>query len=410
MITLGLLRAFRNRGIDVVSAKSGPDYIDPAFHQAASGAACVNLDAWAMQPAQLRGLAHGQAGDLLLIEGAMGLFDGAPDAGDPLGRGSVADLAETLSLPVILVLDASKQAQTAAAVVAGLAGFHSGVKIAGVILNQVGSARHKDMLEAAIQTTGVPVLGAIPRTTDLAWPSRHLGLVQAQEDHVLEAFIQKAAALLAANVDLDQLINIAAPIANAPKTAGLPPLGQRIAVARDAAFAFSYPHMLAGWRQAGAEISFFSPLLDQIPDPSADAIFLPGGYPELYAGRLAGNQRFKAAMRAATAVIYGECGGYMMLGEHLTDAKGITHKMLGLLPVSTSFSERKLHLGYRNLTVLAGPLQGQYLKGHEFHYACITAQSNTGHLFAASNSLSNSLDDIGHIRGNVSGSFAHIIC
>lgn len=396
----------------MTSAKSGPDYIDPQFHTAASGAACVNLDAWAMPLAQLRGLASGQDGELLVVEGAMGLFDGAPDAGDLMGRGSVADLAEALDLPVVLVLDAAKQSQTAAAVVHGLASLRPSVKIAGVILNQIGSPRHGEIIRSAIGAIGIPVLGAVPRSPNLQAPSRHLGLVQAQEHDDLEGFIEAAASLLETNVDLEALHALAAPIGTATRAAGLPPIGSKIAVARDAAFAFSYPHMLEDWRLAGAELSFFSPLNDEGPVADADAVFLPGGYPELYAGRLAQNDGFAAAMLAAKnrgALIYGECGGYMTLGESLTDAEGVAHRMLGFLPVSTSFTTRKLHLGYRRLAPMAGVPWSGGLMGHEFHYASVIEESAEGRLFKAQNSMREELADMGHVRGNVCGSFAHVI-
>ncbi len=413
MITLGLLRAFQKRGVRVTSAKSGPDYIDPQFHNAASGAACVNLDAWAMPPTQLRGLAGGQDGELLIVEGAMGLFDGAPDAGDPMGRGSVADLAEVLDLPVVLVLDAAKQSQTAAAIVHGLASLRPSVKIAGVILNQISSSRHGEIIKKAISAIGIPVLGVVPRASALRAPSRHLGLVQAQEHADIEKFIEVAAGLLKSNVDLDALHALATPIDTATRAAGLPPIGSRIAVARDVAFAFAYPHMLEDWRLAGAEISTFSPLNNEGPAADANAVFLPGGYPELYAGALAQNASFASAMLVAKkrgALIYGECGGYMTLGESLTDANGMAHRMLGFLPVSTSFAARKLHLGYRRLAPMGNtPWQGG-LMGHEFHYASVIEESGEDRLFTAKNSMGETLADMGHIRGNVCGSFAHVIC
>jgi len=412
MITLGLLRAFKRRGVRVTSAKSGPDYIDPQFHKAASGAACVNLDAWAMPPAQLRGLAAGQDGELLIIEGAMGLFDGAPDVGDPMGRGSVADLAETLDLPVVLVLDSAKQSQTAAAIVHGLGSLRPSVKIAGVILNQIGSPRHSEMIARAIGSIGIPVLGAVPRTPTLQAPSRHLGLVQAQEHADLEGFIEAAANLITANVDLEALHALAAPIGTATRAAGLPPIGSRIAVARDAAFMFAYPHMLEDWLSSGAEVSVFSPLNDEGPSPDADAVFLPGGYPELYAGRLAQSEGFAAVMLAAKdrgALIYGECGGYMTLGESLTDADGVAHRMLGFLPVNTSFAARKLHLGYRRLRPMTDVPWSGGLLGHEFHYASVVEESAEGRLFSTQNSMCEELADMGHVRGKVCGSFAHVI-
>ncbi len=406
VVMLGLLRALRRQGVDICSAKSGPDYIDPAFHAAATGKACINLDAWAMPPEALRAMAHRQPSGLLLIEGAMGLFDGAPVAGAALGRGSVADLAEVLDLPVVLVVDVARQAQSVAAVVAGLAGFRKGVRVAGVILNRVGSDRHRMIIERAIE--GIPVLGAVPRDARMVRESRHLGLVQAGEDAGLEGFIEGAADVVAESLDLSALRALAEGLPAAGPAPRIAPPGQRIAVARDEAFAFAYPHMLEGWRAAGAALSFFSPLADEGPDADADAVFLPGGYPELHAGRLAAAGRFKALMRAGAAQVYGECGGYMVLGEGLVDAKGARHEMLGLLPVSTSFATRRLHLGYRMLTGLAGPLKGLRLPAHEFHYASVLA-SAPADLFAAEDSTGVDLGVIGHRRGRVSGSFAHVI-
>lgn len=411
MVTLGLLRAFRNRGVRVVSAKSGPDYIDPQFHAAASGQECVNLDAWAMPAPQIQGLAAEQSGDLLIVEGAMGLFDGAPDTTNPMGTGSVADLAEILDLPVILVLDAAKQSQTAAAVVHGLATLRPSIKIAGVILNRLGSARHGTGIARAITSIGVPVLGQVPRSVEMCTPSRHLGLVQAIENPDLDAFIDKAAELVSTHVDLAGLTATATPISRVVQTAGLPPLAQRVAVAKDAAFAFSYPHILDAWRRDGAEVSFFSPLNDEGPVKGAGAVFLPGGYPELFAGQLAANTNFKDGMKnAATSgtLIYGECGGYMTLGETLTDKDGYAHRMLGLLPVHTSFANPKLHLGYRHLEPLAGLPWAESLRGHEFHYASVTSGEGPP-LFAARDSLNNELKNMGHANRRVCGSFAHVI-
>ncbi len=406
VVTLGLLRALRRQGVDICSAKSGPDYIDPAFHAAATGKPCVNLDAWAMGPEALRAMAHRQASGLLLIEGAMGLFDAAPVAGSAVGKGSVADLAEVLELPVVLVVDVARQAQTVAAVVAGLASFRKGVRVAGVILNRVGSDKHRMMIERAI--SGVPVLGAVPRDARMVRESRHLGLVQAGEDAGLEAFIEGAADVVEAGVELGALASLAEDLPAAGPRPRVAPLGQRIAVARDDAFAFAYPHMLEGWRAAGAEVSFFSPLADEGPKADADAVFLPGGYPELHAGRLAAAGRFKAVMCASEALIYGECGGYIVLGEGLVDADGRRHEMLGRLPVSTSFAARKLHLGYRMLEAQAGVFQGDVLPAHEFHYASIV-EGAPANLFSARDSMGADLGMMGHVSGRVSGSFAHVI-
>lgn len=423
MIVAGLLAALRARGVDVRAAKSGPDYIDPAFHCAASGQSCVNLDAWAMPPEQLRGLAAAQGGDLLLVEGAMGLFDGAPDAHNPMGRGAVAELAVHLGLPVVLVVDVSRAAQTAAVLAKGLAdalaaraGASGGdiyeQKMVGVILNRVASPRHEAMLRAAFGHYGLNVLGAVPRAAVMARESRHLGLVQAGEDAGLPAHLAAMAAHVAAHVDLAALQALAAPLAPAATVCGLPPFGQRIAVARDVAFAFAYPHLLEGWHRAGAVIMLFSPLADEGPDASADAVFLPGGYPELHAGVLSGATQFRAGMAAAVvrgATVYGECGGYMVLGAGLVDANGARHKMLGLLPVETSFEQRKLTLGYRRLSPLGGPFGAAARYGHEFHYATIAHQDPENPLWQAADSLGVELGTIGQRRGRVYGAFAHVI-
>ncbi|MCC5976307.1 MAG: cobyrinate a,c-diamide synthase [Rubellimicrobium sp.] len=407
-VTLGLLRAFRDRGHPLRGAKSGPDYIDPRFHEAASGWPCMTLDAWAMTPARLQGLASGP--EDLLIEGAMGLFDGAP----PDGCGATADLARLFRLPVVLVVDAAKMAQSIAPLVRGFARHDSDVAIAGVILNRTGSPRHAAMLRRALEPLDLPVLGAIPRTEGLAHPSRHLGLVQASERPDLDAFLDHAAAIVAAQCDLEALAALFAPFARtAPGSAAPPapaadPPAQRIALASDAAFAFAYPHLLADWRQAGAEILPFSPLADD-PVPQADLVLLPGGYPELHAGRLAAAATFLDSLRraAATTPVHGECGGYMVLGDGLIDAAGQRHAMAGLLRLETSFATRRLHLGYREVTATRGPFPGRWA-AHEFHYAT-TCRADGEPLYDACDAEGTPLPPMGLIDGGVSGSFAHLI-
>jgi len=409
-VTLGLLRALRERGLAVVSAKSGPDFIDPAFHHAATGAPCATLDPWAADPAQLVSRMP-DGGDLLVVEGAMGLFDGARDGRSAMGRGASADLAAALGLPVILVLDVAAQGQTAAAIAAGLARFRADVAVAGAILNRVASPRHAAMVRGAVASV-TPVYGALPRAAALAVPSRHLGLVQAGEHPDLERLITGAAGLIAERCDLAALIGAARPVPRPGVPRRLAPLGQRIAVAEDLAFAFAYPHMLADWRAAGAEIRPFSPLADEAPDRTADAVFLPGGYPELHAGRIAAAARFRAGMTAAVdrgATVYGECGGYMVMGRGLVDAGGESHRMLGLLGLETSFARRQRHLGYRRLVALDGaaPWSGP-LAAHEFHYATTLKAEGTP-LFEARDAAGAALGRIGLCAGRVMGSFAHVI-
>ncbi len=399
-LTLGILRALKNRGIAMGSGKSGPDYIDPRFHEAASGAPCVNLDAWAMSPDRIRHLAANDTP--ILIEGAMGLFDGAP----PMGKGATADLARILGLPCVLICDVSKQSQSVAAVVEGFSRHADDVNIVGVILNKVGSPRHETMLRRALTPIGLPILGAVYRDAKLETPSRHLGLVQANERDDLEGFLDYSANIAAKSIDIDLLLSL---FASTSKPTGnpkiLPPPAQSIAIASDQAFAFAYPHLLSAWQKAGAKLSFFSPLANQAPAPS-DLVILPGGYPELHAGKLANNQAFITGMQKAKSV-YGECGGYMTLGEGLIDADGKHHKMLGLLPLETSFAKRKLHLGYRNLAPLGG-LWDLPLNGHEFHYAT-TIKANGQPLFYATDAENTELSPMGLINGPYSGSFAHII-
>lgn len=402
-ITLGILRALRRIGAPVRSAKSGPDYIDPAFHAAASGQPCMNLDAWAMAPDRIATLVDGP--DDLIIEGAMGLFDGAP----PDGAGATADLARHLGLPVILVVNAAAMSQSVAALVEGFARFDDDVRIAGVILNNVGSDRHRDMLMRALRKTDVPVLACIPRAAALSRPSRHLGLVQAGEMPDLEPFLEAAADIIADHIDLTDLHGLMRPpdLSVAPfVTKKVAP--KSIAVARDAAFTFVYPHHIADWIQADTKIKWFSPLADE-PVPDAEAVFLPGGYPELYGAQLAGNQIFIQSLRNAsqTSDIYGECGGYMALGETLIDANGVAHKMAGLLGLTTSFATRKLQLGYRKLQGLSPQKPGAFT-AHEFHYAT-TVSAQGSPLFSAQDAEGKDLEPMGLVEGRIAGSFAHII-
>jgi cobyrinic acid a,c-diamide synthase len=414
--TLGLLAAFRRRGIAVRACKAGPDYIDPAFHAAATGAASINLDSWAMPPGVLEALAAETArtAELIVIEGVMGLFDGA--AGPPGRSGSTADLAARLGLPVLLVLDVSGQSQTAAAVVHGLAAHDPAVRIAGVVLNRVGSARHRALAEDAIERLGVPVLGAVPRDAALALRERHLGLVQAQEYRDLAALLDVLAEMAQRNLDLDRIIAVAAPLTVTAASDGpaLRPPGQRIAVAADAAFTFFYPHLHDGWRRDGAEIIAFSPLADEPPPDDCDACWLPGGYPELHAGVLANAHRFREGLRrfAATRPMHGECGGYMVLGEGLEDAQGMRHAMVGLLGHATSFAARKLNLGYREARLLADSALGRagsVIRGHEFHYATLISPGADEAFLELTDAQGQPVGGAGGRRGHVSGTFFHAI-
>lgn len=421
-LTLALLRHLRNRGMRVASLKVGPDYIDPAFHEAAGGRPCRNIDGWAMRPATQAAVvaAAGADADLVLCEGVMGLFDGAAvDGREGLAAGSTAEVAALTGWPVVLVIDCRGMGASVAALARGYAAFHPTLAVAGVVFNNVASPRHERLLRDACSKAGLRVFGALRRDTALERQSRHLGLVQAAEDDALDAFLEAAAASVAAQLDIAALLAAAGPggLTAGAASPPIPPLGQRIAVAADIAFAFAYASMLEGWRQAGAEIVPFSPLADEAPDATADAVYLPGGYPELHACRLAANARFLDGLRLAAgrgAAVYGECGGYMVLGQGLEDADGRRHAMAGLLPLESSFKAPQRHLGYRRATLVAAcPLgaAGAAYRAHEFHYACISgsegAEANA--LFRVAEVGGAELGLAGQRQGSVSGSFLHLI-
>lgn len=417
-VMLGLLAALRERGLKVQPFKNGPDYIDPAFHRAASGRESFNLDTWAMPGAMLDGmLAAAQGADLVLAEGSMGLFDGVAAPG-ATGNGAAAELAQRMGWPVVLVIDASGQAQTAAAVAQGLARFRPGVTVAGVILNRIASPRHEALIRNGMEEAGLPVLGVLPKRAAIAMPERHLGLVQAEEQPALQALIAEAAQLMREGVDLDALIAAARTTAGLATPAKIIPPGQRIALARDAAFSFVYPHLLHGWRAAGAEVLPFSPLADEAPDPSADTCWLPGGYPELHGATLGQAERFRTGLRAfaETKPVHGECGGYMAMGEAIVDKDGTRHRMAGLLGLVTSFEKRKMHLGYR-LAQLSQPIPGQAagtrLRGHEFHYSTILDQPDAP-LAQVTDATGAAVAETGSTRlqgggGLSTGTFFHLI-
>ncbi len=414
-ITLALLAALRRRGVAIRAGKSGPDYIDPAFHAAASGAPGVNLDSWAMAPDLLGAVARTAAADsaFFIIESSMGLFDGI--AGLPGRTGAAADLAARFSVPVLLVLDVSGQSQSAAAIARGFALHDPRVRIAGVILNQVASPRHREGVEAAMAMLGMPILGAMPRDATLSLPERHLGLIQATEHEDLTVRLDRLANAAEAHLDIDAVLATAVPFSpDADEVAALPPPGQRIALASDAAFSFIYPHLLQGWRKAGAEILFFSPLANEAPDPSCDVCWLPGGYPELHAAQLAQAQVFVKGLGqfAESRPVHGECGGYMVLGAAIEDADGITHQMAGLLDHATSYAKRRLHLGYRAATLTGGSMlgsAGQMLRGHEFHYASVTNPGTDAPFALLTDGVGRPIGPAGGVRGRVSGTFFHTI-
>ncbi|MBM1689645.1 cobyrinate a,c-diamide synthase [Sulfitobacter geojensis] len=418
-LMLGLLAAFRAQGVEVQPFKSGPDYIDPAFHTAASGRASFNLDSWSMARPTIDGLVGNAAGaDLILAEGSMGLFDGVAIPG-ACGNGASADIAALMGWPVVLVLDVSGAAQSVAATALGFKMMRPDVTLAGVVLNRVASPRHEALVRVGMEAAGVRVLGVLPRRKEIELPERHLGLVQAGEQENLPEILEGAAAFVSEHVDLAALRAAAAgTLQDAPAPATVIPPGQRIALAQDSAFAFVYPHLLAGWRVAGAEVLPFSPLSDEAPDPSADVCWLPGGYPELHAGQLAAAVNFRKGIQefARDKPVHGECGGYMAMGAGLIDKEGARHEMTGLLGLETSFEKRKFHLGYRKATLNA-PIPGfdalARLRGHEFHYATILDEPDAP-LAKICDSNDLEVAETGSVRhfeggGRATGTFFHMI-
>jgi cobyrinic acid a,c-diamide synthase len=374
--TVGLCRALMRRGLRVAVFKCGPDYLDPTYHRLASGRTAHNLDSWLMGPDALRDtfVRHAERADIALIEGVMGLFDGA-SATDL--SGSSAQIAQILSAPIALVCDASGMARSVAALAHGFGSFEPGVTVAGVICNHVGSVGHLELLRRACAQAGVRVLGGLLDAPAQAFPERHLGLHSAQELN-LESTIDAWAALVEQHCDVPALIALArsAPaLARAPAPLTRAPASCRIAVARDEAFHFYYDANLHLLEQAGAELVYFSPLHEAQLPAAVAGIYIGGGYPELHAAALANNRAMLAALRACAAAgkpIYAECGGLMYLSSAIVTRDGVSHAMLDLVPGVATMSDRLQALGYVEVETrqptLLGPT-GTRFRGHQFRYS-----------------------------------------
>lgn len=353
-VTMGCLRVLRERGLQVQPFKCGPDYIDPQFHALATGRESVNLDTWLASPAHVGSL-YARAGanaDVCVVEGVMGLFDGYDRA-----RGSSSEIAQLLDIPVVLVADARSAAYTMAAQLYGIKHFRPEIKLSGVIFNRVGSARHRNLLQQACDDAGVRCLGFLPRREGLEIPSRHLGLTL-DTQQVMEAQIAAAAELVRDNVDLDALLACTRIPFEAERIDPVSPGNLRIAVARDAAFNFTYRENLSQLARMG-QVRYFSPLAgDALPE--ADLVYLPGGYPELFLEELRAQKTLIAQLREyveAGGKLLAECGGMMYLSQ----------TVCGILPFECTMEGARLHLGYRRLVTATGT----EWRGHEFHYSCV---------------------------------------
>lgn len=377
-ITLGLMAAFKRRGLRVAPFKAGPDFIDPGHHTAITGVAGRNLDGWMFKKQTNLDIFKQNTGqtDIAVVEGVMGLFDGYDGRSE---AGSTAQLAKWLDLPVLLVVDARSMARSAGALVQGFENFDPDLKFAGVLFNKIGSPVHLDYLTQALEgNVNMPCLGGVGRNPDIEIPSRHLGLVTS-DDHGLGLRMQNSLADLLENcMDLDRLLDTLPCVpADTPVLPEKKPAFVRIAVARDAAFCFYYPENIELLEQAGAQIVYFSPLSEtRLPD-NLDGLYLGGGYPELHAATLAQNTGFRQAVDLAcknNMPIYAECGGFMTLCRTLEDLNGQSHEMVGCFGFACRMSKRLRALGYREITLnrdtILGPA-GLAARGHEFHYSGI---------------------------------------
>ncbi|RZK61735.1 MAG: cobyrinate a,c-diamide synthase [Hymenobacter sp.] len=368
-LTLGLLRALARRGLAVQPFKCGPDYLDTHHHSQAAGRPSLNLDLFMASPAHARATyaCATHAADVAVVEGVMGLFDGADRM-----QGSSAAVAELLDLPIVLVVNAKAMAYSVAPLLFGFKHFYPGIRLVGAIFNFVNTASHYQFLQEACADVGVEALGYLPSRPEFAIPSRHLGLsidAEIQQEAVVEAL----ADLLPQTVDLDRLLALTtqpAPVLLPSPVEGPPPATRpRIAVARDAAFTFTYHQNLQVLAEFG-EVSYFSPLADAALPPGTDFLYLPGGYPELFAEALSANGPMLASIAAycaAGGAAYAECGGLMYLGTSIIAANGHAFPMAAVLPCTTSMENAKLTLGYRTVE-----WNGLTLKGHEFHYSQLT--------------------------------------
>jgi cobyrinic acid a,c-diamide synthase len=420
-VTLGLLAALRRRGLSVAPFKVGPDFIDPGHHAVVCGSPSRNLDGWMCGETFVReAFDRGRAeADLAVIEGVMGLFDGA--AGDS-DEGSTAEIAGWLGGRILLVVDARSQARSAAALLKGFCTFNPKLEFAGVLFNRVGSDRHEQLLREAVASVPVlpPVLGCLRREEELTLPDRHLGLVTAAETAMDEAFIARLADWMERHVDIERLLTgrrgqvltfdkeaLVKCQDLTPKVRMTPKV--RIAVARDEAFCFCYPENLELLEAAGAEIVPFSPLADATLPERIDGVYLPGGYPELHAGSLARNGSLLRDLREAADAgvpVYAECGGFMLLAGAIDDMA-----MAGIFPGRARMLKKRKALGYREVTFTAdtplGP-KGTTARGHEFHYSEMDLPDTVDTCYRLSRRGGEQLGAEGYRTGNVLGSYIHL--
>jgi len=416
-IATGIMGALTRRGLKVQPFKAGPDYIDPSYHKLACGVPSRNLDTWLCDHATVLELFQraGAGRDVLVVEGVMGVFDGHSSLTE---EGSTAQLAKLLGAPVILIADASKVARSVAAEVLGFQKFDPDLNVAGVILNGVGSDRHLEFCKPQIEgTTGLPVLGYLPRRDEFIQPERHLGLIPTVEGTVASQWYDSVINQVESTMDVPAILKLAQTAKTPPATPSVYPektLPARttIAVAQDMAFNFYYQDsldLLSAW---GAELAPFSPLEDEKLPAGVGGIYLGGGFPELFATQLSKNEPMHEAIRQAVdkeVPVYAECGGLMYLGKSLSDLEGVTHPMIGVIPAESSMSQSRLTLGYREVESCSdSPVlqEGQRVRGHEFHWSTLAQQPEADESVYKVVDQDNRPD--GFRKGNVWASYVHI--
>lgn len=422
LVSLAIMAALTRRGLNVQPFKCGPDFIDPGLHRAVTGNASINLDGWmlskeacvdsfitAMESAEDRA-------DIAVVEGVMGLFDGASGSSD---AGSTAQIAKWLQAPVLLVIDGRSMARSFAAIAHGFTTLDPDITFAGCIANRVGSSNHISLVREAMQTycPDVFVAGYMSRNEALTLPSRHLGLVTAEEGIVSPERITALADWADAHIDFEQLLSRLPeqPLSLSQKIHRDSDIGSkaRIAVARDAAFSFCYPDNLRLLEDAGAEIVFFSPLNDQRLPESIDGVYLPGGYPELYAERLSLNGSIRSAIRNfafSGKPVYAECGGFMFLAKDITTDAG-TFPMCSVFDLHCTMDKRHRALGYREVVTTEDSIlgaAGMTARGHEFHYSYVGEESAGGALYSVTDRKGNKTSTSGYVTHNTVGSYVHL--
>ena len=422
-LTLALTAALRQRGLKVQTFKVGPDFLDPTYLSRASGRPCYNLDGWMTHREYVEDLFQRASSDadLAVIEGVMGLFDGA----DPqTSEGSTAEIARWLEAPVFLIANAHGQARSLAPLVKGFAQFEAGVRIEGVIANQCGSDRHRDWLKTSLEAAELPPLvGAVSRGALPTLPSRHLGLVTADAQRLSSAVLERLASVFEKQVSLEAMIQKAqnSPARRVKKKNSFiktPGRALRLGYAWDEAFHFYYPDNLDILREGGAELVPFSPLKDNRLPQGLDGLYLGGGYPEEYARDLSENQTLMEDIRTLAAAgrpIYGECGGLMYLSQGIETQDGDRKPLVGLLPVWTRMRSRLKTLGYVEVTAKApsflGPV-GTVLRGHEFHYSELMADPCQDQKWQAVYEVrrrrSEAVFAEGYQKGNLLASYVHL--